>query len=441
MQLLDFIIVLLLPIANAIFVMSEMALISARKVRLQQMANQGDTRAEAALQLANAPNQFLALLQVGITLLIIVSGAFGETAISKRLLLVFSLFPSLEPYSEVLAWATAVLFITYLTLVVGELLPKRLALNAPEEIAVAVAKPMQMFATIASPIIYLLNASTEIIVWLLGIEPSTAPQETEEEIKVLLEQGTEAGTFEEAEQDMVKQVFRLGDRPVKALMTPRPDIVWLDLEDSAEENRQKMVDSGHSRLPVSQGDLDKVLGVIHVIDVLGHSLPGQPFDPTVSLRQAVFVPESTWGLKVLELFKQTGTHIMLVVDEYGVVQGLVTLQDMLEEIVGDMPSEDELEKPQAVQREDGSWLLEGMLPINEFFKIFELGERPVEHQGSYQTLGGLVINYLGRIPTVTENFEWKGLRFEVMNLDSNRVDKVLVSSIPTDKSASETTKD
>lgn len=218
------------------------------------MANQGDTQAEAALQLANAPNQFLALLQVGITLLIIVSGAFGETAISKRLLPVFSLLPSLEPYSEVLAWATAVLFITYLTLVVGELLPKRLALNAPEEIAVAVAKPMQMFATIASPIIYLLNASTEIIVWLLGIEPSTAPQ-TEEEIKVLLEQGTEAGTFEEAEQDMVKQVFRLGDRPVKALMTPRPDIVWLDLEDSAEENRQKMVDSGHSRLPVSQGDL------------------------------------------------------------------------------------------------------------------------------------------------------------------------------------------
>lgn len=440
MPLLDFIIVFLLPIANAIFVMSEMALISARKVRLQQMANQGDARAEAALQLANAPNQFLALIQVGITLLIIVSGAFGEKAISKLLLPVFNLLPSLEPYSEVLASATAVLFITYLTLVVGELLPKRLALNAPEQIAAAVAKPMQMLATIASPIIYLLNASTEIVMRLLSVEPSAAPQVTEEEIKLLLAQGAEAGTFEEAEQDMVEQVFRLRDCPVQALMTPRPDIVWLDLEDSTEENRQKMVDSGHSRFPVCQGNLDKVLGVIHVIDLLNHSLSGQPFDLTVSLRQAVFLPESTQGMKILELFKQTGIHITLVVDEYGIIQGLVTLQDILEAIVGDVPSEGELEEPQAVQREDGSWLLEGMLPIDEFFKIFELGELPT-HEGSYQTLGGLVITHLGRIPTVTENFEWQGLRFEIMNVDSNRVDKVLVNLIPTDQLANGIPKD
>ena len=429
MQPLDLIIILVLPIANAFFVMSEMALVSARKVRLQQMANQGDTRADAALQLANAPNQFLALVQLGITLLIIVSGAYGERAISKILAPVFSLLPLLAPYNEAIASAVAILLITYLTLVIGELVPKQLALNNPEAIAAAVALPIKMLATIASPVVYLLSASTDIVVWLLGIEPCTDPQVTEEEIKLLLEEGTEAGTFEEAQQNMVEQVFRLRDRPVNALMTPRPDIVWLDLEDEPEENRQKMVNSTHSRFPVCQGELDKVLGVIHVTDLLGRSLSDQPFDLTGSLRPAVFVPESTLGLKVLELFKQTSTHIMLVVDEYGIVQGLVTLQDILEQIVGDVPSEDEPENPQAVQREDGSWLLDGMLPIDKFKEIFSLTELQALHQSRYQTLGGLVITYLGRLPTLTEHFEWQGLRFEVMNIDGNRVDKVLVQCL------------
>jgi len=428
---LEILIILLLPIANAVFVMSEMALVSARKVRLQQMANQGDTRAHAALQLANAPNQFLAIVQVGITLIIIISGAFGEEAVGKRIAPFFRIIPLLAPYSQAIASAIAVVLITYLTLVIGELVPKRLALNNPERIAAAVAMPMQMFATIASPVVYLLSASTELVVRLLGIRPPTAPQVTEEEIKVLIEQGTEAGTFEEAEQDMVERVFRLGDRPVNALMTPRPDIVWLDLEDSAEENRQKMVDSSHSRFPFCQAGLDNVLGVMHVTDLLGRSLSGQPLDLTISLRQAVYVPESTRGLKVLELFKQTGTHIALVVDEYGVIQGLVTLNDILVEIVGDVPSDDEPEAPLAVQREDGSWLLDGMLPIDEFFEIFEIDELSAENRGSYQTLGGLVITHLGRIPTVTENFEWHGMRFEVMDMDGNRVDQVLVNPAPT----------
>ena len=429
----EILIILLLPIANAVFVMSEMAVVSARKVRLQHMANQGDLRALAALKLANAPNQFLAIVQVGITLIIIVSGAFGEGAIGKRLVPIFNLVPLLAPYSQAIASVMAIVVITYITLVIGELVPKRLALNNPERIAAAIAVPMQMFAVVASPVVYLLSASTETIVRLLGIRPSTAPQVTEEEIKVLIEQGTEAGMFEEAEQDMVERVFRLGDRPVNALMTPRPDIVWLDLEDSAEENRQKMVDSSHSRFPVCQGGLDNVLGMIHVTDLLGRSLSGLPLDLTVSLRQTVFVPENTRGLKVLELFKQTGTHIALVVDEYGVVQGLVTLNDILVEIVGDVPQNDQPEEPQAVQREDGSWLLDGMLPIDEFFEIFELGELPTDHRGSYQTLGGLVITHLGKIPTATEHFDWQGMRFEVIDMDGNRVDKVIVIPVPTDK--------
>ena len=431
--IIEILIVLLLPIVNAIFVMSEMAVVSARKVRLQQMANQGDIGARAALELANAPNKFLAIVQVGITLLIILSGAFGEGTISKRLIPILSHIPLLAPYSEAIASSIAILLITYLTLVIGELVPKRLALNNPELIAAAVALPMQTFAAIASPIVYLLSASTDTVVRLLGIRPSTAPQVTEEEIKVLIEQGTEAGTFEAAEQDMVERVFRLGDRPVSALMTPRPDIVWLDLEDSALENRQKMVDSAHSRFPVCQGGLDNVLGVMHVTDLLARSLSGQPLDLTVALRQPVFVPESTRGLKVLELFKQTGTHISLVVDEYGVIQGLVTLNDVLVEIVGDVPSDDELEDPQAVQRDDGSWLLDGMLSVDEFFEIFELKELPVEDRGSYQTLGGFVITRLGRIPAAPEHFEWEGMRFEVIDMDGNRVDKVLVVPMPTDK--------
>jgi len=431
----EILLILLLILVNGIFVMSELAIVSARKVRLQHLANQGDTKARIALDLANAPNKFLASVQIGITLLAILSGAFAESTIARRLVPLLSLFPGLGVYRDPLASVIAVLLITYLTLIIGELVPKQLALNYPERIASFVAVPMRMLAIIASPIVYLLSASTDLVVRLLGIRPSTEPLVTEEEIRVLIEQGTEAGTFEEAEQDMVERVFRLGDRPVSALMTPRPDIVWLDLEDTTEENRKKMLDSCHSRFPVCQGGLDNVLGVMHVTDLLARTLSGQTLDLTVGLRQPVFVPESTRGLKILELFKQTGIHLALVVDEYGVIQGLVTLNDIMVEIVGDVPSAGELEEPQAVQREDGSWLLDGMLPVEEFFEIFDIEEIPKEHRGSYQTLGGFVITHLGRIPSATDHFEWEKLRFEVMDMDGNRVDKVLVKPMPNKLSA------
>lgn len=427
----ELLIVLLLPIANAIFVMSEMAIVSARKVRLQNMANQGDVKARAALELANAPNQFLAIVQVGITLIIIVSGAFGEGTIGKKIAPLIRSIYFLAPYSEAISSGIAILLITYLTLIIGELVPKRLALSNPERIAATVAIPMQMFAAIASPVVYLLSASTDVVVQLLGIKPSTEPEVTEEEIKVLIEQGTEAGTFEEAEQDMVERVFRLGDRRVSALMTPRPDIVWLDLEDSSEENRQKMIDSAYSQFPVCQGGIDNVLGILQVTDLLARSLGGQPLDLTVSLQQPLFVPESTRGLKVLELLKQTtGTHIAFVVDEYGVIQGLVTLNDIFEEIVGEVPSADEGEEPQAIRREDGSWLLDGMLPVEEFFELLDIEGLPGEQRGNYHTMGGFVITHLGKIPSSTDYFELGGWRFEVIDMDGNRVDKVLVTPLP-----------
>ncbi|MBG1258461.1 hemolysin family protein [Nostoc commune] len=426
----EILIILVLIIANGVFSMSEMAIVSARKVRLQQLANQGDVKAKAALKLAESPNHFLSTVQVGISLIGILTGAFGGATIANRLAVYVKLVPFLAPYSEPLSFGIVVLIITYLSLIVGELVPKRLALNNPEKIASIVAIPMQALSAIASPMVYLLSASTDLILRLLGITASTEPQVTEEEIKILIEQGTEAGTFEEAEQDMVERVFRLGDRPVSYLMTPRPDIVWLDLDDSPEENRQKMVDSVYSRYPVCQEGLDNVLGVMPVTDLLARSFRGEPLDLTVGLRQPVFVPESTRGLKVLELFKQTITHMALVVDEYGVIQGLVTLNDIMSEIVGDVPSTDGQDQPQAVQREDGSWLLDGMLPVEEFLELFGMEEWKSEESGSYQTLGGFVITNLGRIPAAADHFEWQSMRIEVMDMDGNRVDKVLVVPKP-----------
>ncbi|WP_414516239.1 hemolysin family protein [Nostoc sp. PCC 9305] len=422
----EILIILVLIIANGVFSMSEMAIVSARKVRLQQLANQGDAKAMAALKLAESPNHFLSTVQVGISLIGILTGAFGGATIANRLAVYVRLVPLLAPYSEPISFGIVVLLITYFSLIVGELVPKRLALNNPERIASNVAIPMRALSAIASPMVYLLSASTDLILRVLGITASTEPQVTEEEIKILIEQGTEAGTFEEAEQDMVERVFRLGDRPVSYLMTPRPDIVWLDLDDSAEENRQKMVDSAYSRYPVCQGGLDNVLGVIPVTDLLARSFRGEPLDLTIGLRQPVFVPESTRGLKVLELFKQTITHMALVVDEYGVIQGLVTLNDIMSEIVGDVPSTDGQDQPQAVQREDGSWLLDGMLPVEEFLELFGMEEWESEERGSYQTLGGFVITHLGRIPAAADHFEWQSMRIEVMDMDGNRVDKVLV---------------
>ncbi len=425
----EILLVLLLTLVNAVFVMSEMAIVSVRKVRLQQMANQGDTSARVALELANAPNQFLATVQVGITLLVIVSGAFGESVIARKLTPLLELIPGIAPYREAIASTSAILAVTFLTLIIGELVPKRLALNNPEKIAASVAKPMRTLSKIASPVVHLLNASTDTILRLLGNTPSTAPQVTEEEIKVLIEQGTEAGTFEAAEQDMLNRVFRLGDRRVSSLMTPRPDIIWLDLDDSADKNRQIMVDNAHGQFPVCQGELDTVLGIVQVNDLLSRCLTNQPLDLTASLRRPLYVPESTPGLKILELFKQSGTHIAIVVDEYGVIQGLVTLNDILEEIVGDIPSIDALDEPQAVQREDGSWLVDGMLSVEEFFELFEMQELPREQRGNYHTMGGFIVTQLGRIPNATDHFEWQGMRFEVMDMDGNRVDKVLVVPI------------
>ncbi|MEB3827305.1 hemolysin family protein [Phormidium sp. CCY1219] len=425
----EILVILLLILANGLFAMSEIAIVSARKARLQQWANQGNLKAQVALELANAPNRFLSTVQVGITLVGIFAGAFGGATLAEKLSLQLQQFPAISPYSGAIALLLVVVTITYLSLILGELVPKRLGLNNPERIAARVAVPMRMLSSIGAPVIHLLSASTELVLRILGAQPSEDPQVTEEEIKLLLEQGTEAGTFQEEEQAMVERVLRLDERRVSSLMTPRPDVVWLNLDSSADENRHKIINSTHTRFPVCQNVLDNVLGVAQVNDLLSSSLCGEPLDLTASLRQPLFVPENTKALKVLELFKQSGTHIALAVDEYGVIQGLVTLNDILEAIVGDLPSVNQPEDAQAVQREDGSWLLDGMVSVEKFRQLFDLPELPGEQRGNYHTLGGFVITHLGRIPTAADHFEWNSLRFEVMDMDGNRVDKILVTPI------------
>jgi putative hemolysin len=425
--ILEGLVVVLLIFINGIFALSEIAVVSARKTRLRQWAEEGNAKARAALELANNPNQFLATIQIGITLVGILAGVFGGATIARELAVILSDITWLAPYSHPLSLVLVVLVITYLSLIVGELVPKRLALNNPERLAMVIAAPMQVLSRIAYPAVHLLGLSTEFLLRALGMKPSTEPPVTEEEIRALIEQGTQAGMFEEAEQEMVERVFRLGDRRVSAVMTPRTEIVWLDREASAQEIRRTIIESVHSRFLVADGSLDNVLGVVHAKDLLAHMLGEQAVNLEATLQQPLYVPESMRALEVLELFKQSGTHIALVIDEYGGIQGLVTPSDILEAIVGDLPAAGEQVEPLAVQRGDGSWLLDGMLPVDEFKDLFDLGELPGEDQGIYQTLAGFVVMQLGRIPAATDSFVWEGLKIEVMDMDGNRVDKVLVT--------------
>jgi putative hemolysin len=425
----EVLIILLLIVANGVFAMSEIAVVSARKARLEQLANEGDPRARAALELANAPSRFLSTVQVGITLIGILAGAFGGVTIARKLAEGLGTLPGLAPYSQVLGIAIVVVALTYLSLIVGELVPKRLALNDPERVASLVAGPMRTLSVMASPIVRLLSASTDAALRVLRARPSAGPPVTEEEIEVLIAQGTEAGVFLEAEEDIVKSVFRLSDRKVSSLMTPRPDIVWLDVGDPPEAVRRKIVESAHSRFPVGQGGLDNVVGVVRAKDLLARCLAGQPVDVKASLQHPLFVHESLSAFQLLEVLKTSRAHIALVVDEFGGIQGMVTLKDISEAILGDVPSVEEMREPEVLRREDGSWLMDGALPMDEFQEVVRCGKLPDEEKGYYQTLGGFVMTHLGRIPSAGDRFDWDALRFEVMDMDGRRVDKVLVTPL------------
>lgn len=426
---LEILLILVLIIANGIFSGSEIAVVSARKVRLEQAARQGDKKSLAALKLANSPNNFLSAVQIGITLIGILSGAVGGATLASRLRLVFDEIPVLDPYSEVLSVAIVVGLITYLSLVIGELVPKRVALSNPEAIARTIAKPMSWLARLTAPLVYLLGISTDAVLKLLGVEAAEEQPMTEEEIKVLIEQGTRAGLFEIAEQEMVTRVFRLADRSVRSIMTPRVEIVWLDVTSSLEEIQQEMLDSPHSRFPVGDTSLDNCIGILAVKDFWAAIKTDSSFQLRSILQSPFFVPETTPALDLLKRFRQSSIHMALVTDEYGVIEGLLTLNNLIEAIVGNLPNENDEDEPQIVQREDGSWLLDGLLSIDELKETLELQKIPREEEGYYHTLGGLVITLFGHIPRAGDYFEAEGLRFEVVDMDGNRVDKVLVNRV------------
>jgi putative hemolysin len=432
----EILIILILILVNGIFALSEIAIISGRKARLQQLANEGNPNAQIALELANTPGDFLSTIQIGITLVGVLAGAFGGVTIAEKLVPSISRIPALAPYSEAIAFGIVVIIITYLTIIIGELAPKRIALNNAEKISLTVASPMRFISIMAMPVVRLLSISTEAVLWLLRVKPSTEPTVTEEEIRILVDQGAKAGVFEEAESDMVESVFRLGERRISAMMIPRTDVTALFTDDSIEEIGQKITQSGHSSFPVCEGSLDDVKGVVYAKDLLNLYLAKKPLDIKGSLKEPLFFYESMPALKALELFKKSGKHMALIIDEYGGLQGLVTIDDIMESVVGEISEND---SPQAIQRDDGSWLVDGMMPIDEFKNIFEIDSLPEEDNGTFQTIGGFVMSNMHRIPSVGSRFTVGDFTYEVVDMDGMRVDKILLIPPPIEGSVSRNT--
>ena len=426
----EIIILLLLFVLNGVFSMSEMAVVASRKARLQQLANAGNHRAAKALALARNPTRFLSTIQVGITFVGIFSGAFGQAALANGLGQALAAYPALAGYSDALALAIVVVAIAYLSLIIGELVPKRLALQNPEQIAALTAAPMSFLSLLASPVVSFLSGSTNLVLRLLGV---TAPRQSpvsEDEIRVLMEQGTRAGVFDQAEQRLVHNVLLLDERPLAAEMTPRLDVVFVDLDDATDENLKKIASSHHSRFPVCRGGPEDIVGVIHAKDILALNIAGENVDFAQCVQAPLFVPETLSCIRMLETFKTSPLQIALVVDEYGDFQGLVTINDILEAIVGDLPSSHEEGENMVVERAPGCWLIDGMLNLIELKELLGLRALPGEDVGTYHTLGGMVMVHLGRVPHPVETFDWHGYRFEVVDMDGTRVDKVLVTRLP-----------
>ena len=421
---------LFLIIANGIFAMSELAVMTARKMRLQQRADDGDQGAQIALDLAAAPNRFLSTVQIGITLIGTLSGAVGGATLARELGAQMDRWlPSLINYNDDIALVLIVLVITYLALVIGELVPKRLALSNPERVAAMVAGPMNFISRFIGPVIRLLSVSTDALLRLLRIKSSDEPSISEDEIRGLLQEGQQTGVFDQAETSIMASVFRLGDRRVDSLMTPRIEIDWLDLDDDPADNLRYLLESPHNHFPIGEGSLDNVIGIMRAKDYLALVADHQPVDLRTLAQPAIFVPESMPGFDLLEELRHANQKLALVIDEYGGMQGMVTLYDLMEAIVGAIPDAGQSSEPPAFQREDGSWLLDGMLNIEEFKDLLDLDDLANENRAGYQTVGGFVLAQMGEIPRAGMSFKSSGFRFEVMDMDGLRVDKVLASKI------------
>jgi putative hemolysin len=421
------IVITALIIANGVLAMAEIAIVSSRKVRLQQRAEEGDKGAQAALDLANSPSRFLSTVQIGITLVGILAGAFGGALIADRLAPKLNHMAWIAPHGGAVSLFIVVLAITYLSLIIGELVPKQIALSNPERISARMAPAMRTLSWLASPLVHLLSLSTQLVLRALGLKSSPDASVTEEEIKLMIEQGTQEGVFEPSEQQIVERVFRLGDRPASSLMTPRPEVVWLDPGEAPEDIQRKLTTTSHTHYPVAEGQIDNIIGLVISKDLLAQNLNCQPIDLRSALKTGLFIPESMSALEVLERFKKTRSHAAFVIDEHGGFQGLVTTSDILEAIVGDIPMPGEAEEADIIQREDGSWLVDGKVQADELKELLQVDELPFEDENIYHTLGGLVMAFMGRIPSSGDRFEWGGFQFEVVDMDGHRVDKVLIT--------------
>ncbi|MBN8476454.1 hemolysin family protein [Sulfuritalea sp.] len=418
-----------LILLNGAFAMSEIALVTARRGRLARLAEDGDGAAAIAIKLHDEPTRFLSTIQIGITSIGILNGIIGEAVLAEPMAIRLQGLGMDADSSSIISTALVVVVITFISIVIGELVPKRIGQFNPEGIARLVARPMQFLSLLTRPFVRLLSFSTDAILRLLGKREAEGQGVTEEEIHAMLEEGSEAGVIEQQEHDMVRNVFRLDDRQIGSLMIPRADIVYLDVDRPLQENMDHVTDSEHSRFPVCRGGLHEVLGVINAKQLLRKTLKGGITDLATQLQPAVFVPETLTGMDLLDHFRASGVQMVMVVDEYGEVQGLVTLQDVLEAVTGEFKPRNQ-EDAWAVQREDGSWLLDGLIPVPELKDKLELKTVPEEDKGRYHTLSGLMMWLLGRLPQTGDVGTWEDWRLEVVDLDGKRVDKVLASRLP-----------
>jgi putative hemolysin len=427
----DVALLVFLIVLNALFAMSEMALTASRKARLQVMVETGDAGAQVAMNLHDNPTKFLSVVQIGITSIGVLNGIVGDAAFSapfaKWLQLTFTIH---DRVAEIAATAMVVVTITFLTIIFGELVPKRIGQMYPESVARVVAQPMEWLSMITRPFVKLLSWCTEATLKLMGIRGGPDRSVTEEEIAASLEEGLDAGVIEAQEHQMVRNVFRLDDRQVGSMMIPRAEIVWLDVASSADDVLRLIGDDEHSRYPVCRGGLDDVIGVISAQSLLQQTMRGQPLSLTDKLQAPVFVPETLSGMELLDHFRASSAQMVFVVDEYGEVQGVITVRDVLEAITGEFTTPTDGDS-WAVQRADGSWLFDGLIPVPELKDRLVLKDLPEEDRGRYNTLAGMIMLLLGRLPNTADAVEWEGWRFEVIDLDGKRVDKVLASAVAT----------
>ena len=412
-----------LILLNGVFSMSEIALVSSRKARLEAQANKGNKKAKEALQLANHPDKFFSTVQIGITLIGILTGIFSGRNMQDDMQGVFNQWAVTAPYSDTLATVTLLIIITYFTLIFGELVPKRLGMSRPETIAKFMAKPMSVLSFITYPFIWLLSKSTAFISKIFNIKSDNSAV-TEEEIKAIISEGTEHGTIEEAEQEIIERIFHLSDRNITSIMTHRSDIIWFELNDNEEKIKEKIVSEPHSIYPICDGDIDEVKGVVSIKDLYVAN------DLTLFknlMSPALFVPENNSAYQVLEKFKESKVHCCFIVDEYGSLQGMITLNDILEAIVGDIPQPDFMDYA-ITEREDGSYLVDAQLPFYDFLTKFEKTEWMNEGEREFDTMAGFILHELERIPKTGDKLEWKGFEFEILDMDGHRIDKLLVKA-------------